>query len=286
MSDDRPAVSGGVVRPDCTCETGCLFSGEKPQPSPAAEAFGVSALPVPAAAAARHDMSGGGAEGVIAVWRLVMLGMALGLGLVMSSFWLWRRLPLPFYGYGQLIPAGLGLLAVLLPGPSSAGWQRLRCASLAVAGLAPFLTWQLRSDGNFYFGVCVLLLLAAVIWHWLETLLVVRRAAVAGGHEKLARAVSRSMSMIVYGVVIPLCAGHGAFLLLVLTAGGGTAFDFGLIWNTQPKIIGDVLRILVFWGGCHVGVNCLAAAVLSSRSGAGTSSGVVAVGPADGAGDI
>ena len=289
MSDDCPAPSGGVSLPCGAGLAGSTFTGEKPQPSSAAGAFGVSASPVasvPSAPASPAARVGGGSEGVIAVWRLVMLGMALGLGLVMSAFWLWRRFPLPFYGYGQVLPAGLGLLAVMPPVPSSAGWLRLRCATLAVVGLAPFLTWHLHSDGNLYFRVCVLLLLAAVVWHWLETLLVVRRAAVAGGQVKLARAVSRSLSIIVYGVVIPLCAGHGAFLLLVLSAGVGTALDLGLIWNTQPKIIGDVLRILVFWGGCHVGVNCLAAAVLSSRSGAGASSGVVAVGPADGAGDI
>ncbi|HOG50085.1 MAG TPA: hypothetical protein PKY10_05810 [Lentisphaeria bacterium] len=219
-------------------------------------------------------------------WRLTMLGIALGLGLAMSAFWLRRRFPLPFYGYGQVLPVVLALLAVMPPALSSGGWLRLRCATLAIAGLAPFLTWHLHSDGNHYFRVCVLLLLAAVVWHWLETLLVVRRTAVAGGHDKLVRAVSRSLSIIVYGVIVPLCAGHGAFFLLVLSAGDGAAFDFGLLWNTQPKIIGDVLRVLVFWGGCHVVVNCLVAAVLSSRFGPGPRSNVIADDQTNGGDDI
>ncbi|MGI6356931.1 MAG: hypothetical protein GX937_11800 [Lentisphaerae bacterium] len=211
-------------------------------------------------------------------WRLATLSIALGLGLAMSAFWLLRRFPLPFYGYGQVLPVVLGLLAVIPSASSSTDWLRLRCATLVIAGLAPFLTWYLRSDGNYYFQVCVLLLLAAVVWHWVETLLVVRQTAVAGSHDKLVRSVSRSLSIIVYGVIVPLCAGHGAFFLLVLSAGGGAAFDFGVLWNTHPKIIGDVLRILVFWGGCHVVVNCLVAAILSSRLGGGASSDVAADG--------
>ncbi|OQC13892.1 MAG: hypothetical protein BWX73_02075 [Lentisphaerae bacterium ADurb.Bin082] len=275
MSDECPAPSGGVVLPGSAGLFGCACSGTKSHPSLAAGAFGVSASSVPPVS-----------EGVMSAWRLAVLSIALGLGLAMSAFWLLRRFPLPFYGYGQVLPVVLGLLAVMPPARSSAGWLRLRCATLMVAGLAPFLTWHLLSDGNFYFRICVLLLLAAVVWHWLETLQVVRLAAVAGGHAKLARAASRSLSIIVYGVIIPLCAGHGAFFLLVLNAGTGAAFDFGLLWNTQPKIIGDALRVLVFWGGCHVVANCLAAAILSSRPGAGVRRDVVTDGQSYGVGDI
>lgn len=251
MSEDRSASTGCAAPPgQVDGASPCFVS--KPEAPLAAQALRVC----------------GGAAGSsagIAVWRLAVMGMALGLGLILSSFWLFRRFPLPFYFYGQLLPVFMWLCGVLPPPRTALKWPRLCGASLTVAGLAPFLTWHLRSDGNAYFGVCVLLLLGAVVWQWLETLLLLRQAAERGGHDRLAKAVRRSLGIVLYGVVIPLCAAHGAFLMLLLTVGGGMAVDLGMIWNTQPKIIGDIMRILVFWGGCHVLVYCLAAAVLSGR---------------------
>jgi len=46
------------------------------------------------------------------------------------------------------------------------------------------------------------------------------------------------------------------------------------------------LRVLVFLGGCHVVANCLAAAILSSRPGAGVRRDVVTDGQSYGVGDI
>ena len=181
----------------------------------------------------------------------------------------WRVVShLPFYGYGEVLPVVLGLLAVI-------PWRRLRpigaarCATLVIAGLAPFLT-GICAVTAIITSVCVLLLLAAVVWHW-------RRAGGSPDSGCEAAMTNGVCFQVVYNRMAYRPALRRAWRVsagvecrgreLRLTAG---------CWNTHPKIIGDVLRILVFWGGCHVS-STVCRAILSSRRG-GASGDVLADG--------
>jgi hypothetical protein len=201
--------------------------------------------------------------------RLNVMALAIALGLFVFSEPVFRSRLWPLLRYGQLLPLLLLSLCVLLPTASSTlpliSW-RLRASCLTVLGLSPFLTWFLRSDGQPYFAFCTLLLAAAALWLLLEISLWLRQLALDANNSLLQKLSQHSVTLVLFGAIIPSAAIHLAFLFLLgVSDNGWSALDLQLVWASKPAQIGLLLRVLFYWVSFHVGGMCLFAGLYGQR---------------------
>ncbi|MGI5924814.1 MAG: hypothetical protein GX945_15475 [Lentisphaerae bacterium] len=200
--------------------------------------------------------------------RLNAMALAMALSLFVFSGPVFHSRPWPLLRYGQVLPVALLSLCLLTPMPASPPLigLRLRASCLTVLGLSPFLTWYLRSDGQVYFAFCTLLLTGATLWLLLEISLWLRRLATDAGNVLLRKLAQNSVSLVLFGAIVPVSAIHLAFLLLLSGVDNGwSALDLHIVWASGPAHIGLLLRVLFFWIAFHVGALCLFAGLYGQR---------------------
>jgi len=200
--------------------------------------------------------------------RLNAMALAIALSLFVFSGPVFQSRQWPLLRYGQVMPVALLTLCLLAPTPAAAPLigLRLRAACLTVLGLSPFLTWFLRSDGQTYFAFCTLLLTGAALWLLLEISLWLRRLAADAGNILLRKLSQNSVTLVLFGAIIPVSAIHLAFLVLLGgDENGWSALDLQVVWATSPAHIGLLLRVLFYWISFHVGAVCLFAGLYGQR---------------------
>jgi len=194
------------------------------------------------------------------------MALAIALSLFVFSGPVFQSRQWPLLRYGQVMPLVLLTLCLVVPTPAALISLRLRAACLTVLGLSPFLTWFLRSDGQPYFAFCTLLLTGAALWLLLEISMWLRNLALGAGNVLLKKLLQNSVTLVLFGAIIPVSAMHLAFLVLLGgDENGWSALDLQMVWAISPAHIGLFLRVLFYWISLYVGAVCLFAGLYGQR---------------------
>ena len=178
------------------------------------------------------------------VYRIGLFGMAVSLVWLAVEYWMCvvASFSIGLLGYAQTGPALLAFVSALLCG--SRGF-RMQFAACVAAGLAPFLTWFLRSSCGIHFPVCLLLLTVASLWLLAELSLFLedtaRRQAVREGGLSTCRV---NQLLLRYGVIIPIAANHFANWFLYWRIRDLDMFVLG-VWHPRPVPVAAVMAAAI-----------------------------------------
>ena len=165
----------------------------------------------------------------------------------------------------HLIPVlGLAVATFCLHAPADAPekWQhalwRLKLAIMIALGLAPFVSWWLRTSDNLHLALMGAAAISASIWYLLElaALLRVVFRHYADRHMEAEAKIARLL--FIYLDLVPVLAVYVAFLAAVLLYPGTVLADLRRAWAIVPPILRCVMLLPVLnivrllWGSHRV----------------------------------
>jgi len=172
--------------------------------------------------------------------------------------------PLGELGNAHVVPiAGVLAATFYLPlnGESSPRWcalvWRLRTAALLTTGLAPFVSWWLRTDDNVYFLLLGAAAIYAGIWCLLELNALARELLQgAAAAERVRAQVAAGRIFLFYFVFIPTVGVHVSFLIACIVYRGSSLSDLRRTWHFLPPLLRylmvlAVLHLTVLLWGLH-----------------------------------
>lgn len=160
-----------------------------------------------------------------------------------------------FYSYRQCLPVFLAFMATLLWDQKAlsdkSGHPRLLLAGFALLTLAPFPTWNIRSNSNLYMEFCSLGAIAAAFWLQIELSLRLQKIAERCREPMLALMAKKTRFLVLCLEIIPVCALYVAALITCLNMPNRNLMEIFQVWKYGR--ISLTLRICIFWSL----LNCL-----------------------------
>ncbi|MBQ6473271.1 MAG: hypothetical protein IJJ33_14900 [Victivallales bacterium] len=179
--------------------------------------------------------------------RMALLGMVLLLcaGALLCAWMDWLRL-LALWCYVPSILAVLLAGVILLPGDLERGWARLAYPALCLAGLAPFLTFDLRNAHHtLYLSVGALLAGLAALWLMQELNRLIAHARGGACFPGDPQFVGRALSVAtLYGVAVPLVAVYAS--VFGSSYMGWDDMTVANCWENPPMVMFWTGRV-VYW---------------------------------------
>lgn len=153
-----------------------------------------------------------------------------------------------FYRYWHCLPCLLFAIGtwVMPELPQAPATRALRCAALALLAFSPFPTWALLGSGNTYLELCAFLCLLASIACLLTYSRYIRSLAQRAAQLRLQQQARKTQWLLLYVVLVPLCALYLAELAALAARNGGAWRSIFNIWGYGQ--ISMYLRILLYWG--------------------------------------
>ncbi len=122
---------------------------------------------------------------------------------------------------------------------------RLQIAGIIMFGLAPFLSWWLRSIEHPYLVLVANLSIYAAIWYGLELLQLLAAIHHEARADKHEAAIRFTKVFVIYLVLVPVLVIHISFLMAFLGFQDVVISDLKATWSLLPTIVRYIMMLAV-----------------------------------------
>jgi hypothetical protein len=133
-----------------------------------------------------------------------------------------------------VLPVWLACLGVLMLRGCAVSLFRAKLAAIAVAGLAPFVSWWLRFGGSLYLVLNGTMATFAAIWLLFELVELVLAEGERLHNPGLVQAGRGGLLFLIYFLLIPVAALNVAFVLSIARGHGVIPEDLAESWQLVP----------------------------------------------------